>query len=107
MSLNVSPSNVYSFLPPLAASRRREESAQSSRYPVMPMTRLLRAGSNAIDPHAAVSELHRQIGGPDIAFALIFCAPNYDRTQIAAAIRGYFGDTPVFGCTTAGEITPF
>ncbi len=73
----------------------------------MPMTRLLRGGSEAADPRAAVVELYRQIGGPGTAFVLFFCSPSYDRSDIAAAIREQFGDIPVFGCTTAGEITPF
>jgi hypothetical protein len=73
----------------------------------MPIKRLLRGGSDAADPRAAVTELHRQIGDPDTAFVLIFCSPSYERSEIAAAIRDYFGGVPVFGCTTAGEITPF
>ncbi|GGF01561.1 hypothetical protein GCM10011611_03850 [Aliidongia dinghuensis] len=73
----------------------------------MPTTLLRRGGSDAADPWSAVGALHQQIGGPDLGFALIFCSPRYDPSQVAAAIRHYFGDTPVFGCTTAGEITPF
>jgi hypothetical protein len=69
--------------------------------------RLLRGGSDAADARAAVAELHRQIANPDTAFVLLFCSPSYDRSEIAAAIKEYFGRTPVFGCTTAGEITPF
>jgi len=73
----------------------------------MPTTRLRRGGASAAEPWAAVGELHRQIGGPNLAFALIFCSPDYDLSELAAAIRHHFGDTKVFGCTTAGEITPF
>ncbi|HLZ67908.1 MAG TPA: nitric oxide-sensing protein NosP [Aliidongia sp.] len=73
----------------------------------MPTTQLRRGGSDAAEPWSAVGELHRQIGGPDLAFALIFCSPQYDLSEVAAAIRHHFGDTSVFGCTTAGEITPF
>src|SRR5215813_5824630 len=69
--------------------------------------RLLRGGSQAPDADEAVAELYRLIGGPDIAFAVIFCSPQYDIERIAAALRRHFGDTPVFGCTTAGEIAPF
>ena len=73
----------------------------------MPTTQLRKGGSDAAEPWSAVAELHRQIGGPDLAFALIFCSPHYDLSEVAAAIRHHFGDVPVFGCTTAGEITPF
>jgi hypothetical protein len=73
----------------------------------MPKRRLLRGGSRAVDPHDAIAELHGLIGGPDITFAVIFCSPQYETGTIAAAVRHHFGDTPVFGCTTAGEIAPF
>jgi hypothetical protein len=69
--------------------------------------RLLRGGSQLPDARQAVAELHRLIGGPEIAFAVIFCSPQYDLDAVAAALGDHFGDTPVFGCTTAGEITPF
>jgi hypothetical protein len=55
----------------------------------------------------AVAELYHHIGGPDIAFAVVFCSPQYDLDAVAEALRDYFGPTPVFGCTTAGEIAPF
>jgi hypothetical protein len=73
----------------------------------MSALRLLRGGSNAADPHVAVGELFDQIGSANLAFAMIFCSPSYARGDIAAAITSHFGATPVFGCTTAGEITPF
>jgi hypothetical protein len=73
----------------------------------MPMTQLRRGGSSAAEPWSAVGELHQQIGGPDLAFVLIFCSPQYDLAEVVAAIRHHFGDANVFGCTTAGEITPF
>ncbi|HWK46293.1 MAG TPA: nitric oxide-sensing protein NosP [Stellaceae bacterium] len=73
----------------------------------MPTTQLRRGGSSAAEPWSAVGELYRQIGGPDLAFVLIFCSPHYVLSELAAAIRYHFGDTNVFGCTTAGEITPF
>jgi hypothetical protein len=67
----------------------------------------LRGGSQAPDARQAIGELHRLIGGPDIACVILFCSPQYDIDAIAAATREHFGDTPVFGCTTAGEIGPF
>jgi hypothetical protein len=73
----------------------------------MPTTMLRRGGSDAAEPWAAVGALHRQIGGSDLAFVLIFCSPHYDRTELASAIRHFFAECRVFGCTTAGEITPF
>ena len=73
----------------------------------MPKGPLLRGGSQESDPRQAVAQLHEAIGGPRTAFAVIFFSPQYDVEAVAAAVRERFGDTPVFGCTTAGEITPF
>jgi hypothetical protein len=67
----------------------------------------LRGGSQAPDARQAIAELHRLIGGPDISCVILFCSPQYDIDAIAAATRAYFGELPVFGCTTAGEIGPF
>src|SRR5579875_850548 len=73
----------------------------------MPRRQLLRGGSQARDAGEAIAELHRQIGGPETAFVVIFCSPQYDTAAVAAAVRAHFGATPVVGCTTAGEIAPF
>src|SRR5690349_2830547 len=69
--------------------------------------RLFRGGSREPDAASAIAELHDLNGHPDIAFAVTFCSPQYDLDAIAAAVRERFGQTPVFGCTTAGEIAPF
>jgi hypothetical protein len=68
---------------------------------------LRRGGSADPDAWGAIAELHRQIGGRNAAFILVFCAATYDRNTLTRALAHHFGDTPVFGCTTAGEITPF
>jgi hypothetical protein len=73
----------------------------------MPRRQPLRGGSQAPDARRAIAELHRLIGGPDISCCVLFCSPQYDIDAIAAAVREHFGETPVFGCTTAGEIGPF
>lgn len=73
----------------------------------MPQGPVPRGGSQAPDPRQAVGQLYKLIGGPRTAFAVIFFSPQYDADAIAAAVRDSFGDTPVFGCSTAGEITPF
>ncbi len=73
----------------------------------MPRRQPLRGGSQAPDARQAIAELHRLIGGPGISCVILFCSPQYDIEAIAAATREFFGETPVFGCTTAGEIGPF
>lgn len=65
-----------------------------------------RGASQATDPAEAVRELHDAIGNPDASLVLVFCSVGYDLTTIAGELRSRFGDVPVVGCTTAGEIGP-
>jgi hypothetical protein len=65
-----------------------------------------RGASQSADPATAVRELHEAIGNPAAGLVLVFCSAAYDLTAIAAELRGRFGDAPVVGCTTAGEIGP-
>lgn len=66
---------------------------------------LIRTGSSmAGSPEEAVDELHRSIIQPDIAFALFYCSPTYDLHRLQKALQKTFGDVPLIGCTTAGEI---
>lgn len=90
----------------LGAGRAPARGPEKVAFP-MPITGLLRGGSTLADAWSAVAELHQQIGGEGIAFVLLFCSTAYDRAAVADAVSHHFGETPVLGCTTAGEITPF
>ncbi len=37
---------------------------------------------------------------------LVFLSPYYDPHEFIAEMAGFLGNTPVFGCTTAGELAP-
>jgi len=58
------------------------------------------------DPQQAAAQLYQQLAGPRLGFVLFFCSAEYDLEQLAAALNTHFGDIPLAGCTTAGEITP-
>ena len=62
--------------------------------------------SCAVDARAAVREFHAGVGGADTALVLFFCSSAYDLEALAEEMNALFGDTPVVGCTTAGEIGP-
>jgi hypothetical protein len=62
--------------------------------------------SQARDPVMAARELHDAIYQPNCSFAVFYCSPEYDLDALAKALHARFGDTPLIGCTTAGEITP-
>jgi hypothetical protein len=64
------------------------------------------AQSCARDPREAVDELHDGLTQPDLSLVLFFCSTDYDRDQLATALRERFAGARVAGCTTAGEIGP-
>ena len=64
------------------------------------------AQSCARDPREAVAELHDGLTQPDLSLVLFFCSTEYDRGELAAALRERFAGVQVAGCTTAGEIGP-
>jgi hypothetical protein len=69
-------------------------------------TSIRRGMSAAADEDQAAAELYQAINQDDMALAVFFCSPHYDCNQLALALKSQFGNTPVIGCTTAGEITP-
>ena len=54
----------------------------------------------------ASKELQRLLLEPDIGCVLFFCSVQYDLIALAAALARDFGQIPLYGCTSAGEITP-
>ena len=68
---------------------------------------LRQAQIRTTDPAEAVRRLHEEIAQPEgAALVLFFSSPALDPAQISAELRQRFGDTPLMGCTTAGEIGP-
>jgi len=65
-----------------------------------------RALSESNDPKLAARELYHGLQGAEIACVVFFCCTQYDLEVLSAELEALFGDTPVLGCTTAGEITP-
>jgi len=58
------------------------------------------------DVAVAAAELFSQLEQPGIQVVIFFCSPQYDLPKLAAELQQKFGSTQLFGCTTAGEITP-
>lgn len=63
--------------------------------------------SRATSPSASAEEFYRSCHRPNLDVVLFFCSPQYDLKALARELRRRFGSTPLVGCTTAGEITPF
>ena len=67
----------------------------------------VRTGASvSTDPQVAAQQLFAALEQPDIKLAIFYCATSHDLPALADALRERFGDTPLIGCTTAGEITP-
>lgn len=65
---------------------------------------LLRAQSGRDDTAAAMRAIRRDIGPEPLALLMLFVAHGHQHDAIEVALRRDFPDTPVMGCTTAGEI---
>ena len=64
------------------------------------------AQARALEAPAAVAELAAQLPADGLAMILVFASPVYDPHQFSAELTKVFGDIPIYGCTTAGELTP-
>eukprot|EP01037_Dinobryon_pediforme_P014832 gene14832-14968_t len=60
-------------------------------------------GRNASE---AVFALSRTLPKTGLSAILLFMSPDYDPHEFAREMALHFPDIPVFGCTTAGELTP-
>tara|TARA_B100001939_G_scaffold339033_1_gene345313 strand:+ start:2089 stop:3249 length:1161 start_codon:yes stop_codon:yes gene_type:complete len=72
------------------------------------MTEVTTAYSLARDEKTAVRELYNGLCQDADAPALVifFCSPAFDTSRLEQELNHCFGDIPLIGCTTAGEITP-
>lgn len=61
--------------------------------------------STSVDAHAAGTEAATAIHGRDDAVLIVvFCSDGYDLPVLSEGIRSVSGETPLIGCSTAGEI---
>lgn len=63
------------------------------------------AVSTRSDPFEAVRELHAAIARQPLGLAVVFCSKRYDKDSLEQAFQEVFGDAPLVGCTTAGEVS--
>jgi Uncharacterized conserved protein len=54
----------------------------------------------------AADQLFDAVYHPNAALAVFFCSTDYDLHALEQALNGRFGNVPLIGCTSAGEITP-
>lgn len=70
------------------------------------MNRIRSMQTRAEEARTAVSEFHQGVIQPDTELVMFFCSCHYDLTVLADEMNRLFGEIPVVGCTTAGEIGP-
>lgn len=76
----------------------RIDPASSPRHP------LVRSATVDAGRPDAVEALAQALGQGPFALVILFISPRADMAQLSARLGGVFADTPVMGCTTAGEI---
>ena len=64
------------------------------------------AQAKAAGPLEAAEDIARQFASADLAMAVVFVSPFYDPSAFIHELSHRMPDTPVFGCTTAGELAP-
>ena len=62
------------------------------------------AQAKAAGPLEAAEEIARQFASSELAMVVVFVSPFYDPAIFIEEITRRMPDTPVFGCTTAGEL---
>lgn len=65
-----------------------------------------RAVTFADETQSIVEDLRAQLAGFDAEVLLVFCSRLLDLRALGPALDEAFSGTTVFGCTTAGEVTP-
>lgn len=74
------------------------------------MSSVFKAITQAVDEYAAAEQLASNLllqqGHSALGFVVFFCAADYDLPRLAKAMQQSFGDIPVVGCTSSGEISP-
>jgi len=65
---------------------------------------VLRAACPSVDPASVVDMFVSTFGTTDLAFIIVFASASCDKQALASELAQSFGDTPIIGCTTAGEI---
>ena len=71
-----------------------------------PAKAVIIAVSHADEPLAALADIRRQLADARPSFILLFVPNRLSPEAVAAALPATLPDAVVFGCTTAGQITP-
>lgn len=74
--------------------------------PVKPGPSVRIGSSRLLDPALAAEELANALYQPQAGLVVVFVTCNFDLEVLGPCLRQAFGDTPLIGCTTSGNIGP-
>jgi len=57
-------------------------------------------------PFVAAKEISRQLASMNLAMVVVFVSPFYEPAVFIKELCPRMPDTPIYGCTTAGELSP-
>jgi hypothetical protein len=86
--------------------REREKTVGRADHRFGNVSGIAVAQAKASAAHEAAADIARQLPSEGLAMVLVFLSPYYDPYEFIAEIAGFLCSTPVFGCTTAGELAP-
>ncbi len=66
---------------------------------------VLNSVSHNLDVEAAAQQLYRDLVVQPLSLVLFFCSSQYDLEALSKALQNRFGEIPLVGCTTAGELS--
>jgi len=64
------------------------------------------AADRGASPADLAARLADKLPGDGLTAVLVFVSAHYDAVEFAEAMAPYYPKTPVYGCTTAGELAP-
>lgn len=67
---------------------------------------IAKAGSEQSDPIIAAHEIYQALADCNPACVVFYCCVSYPLEVLSKELSKHFGDTPIIGCTSSGEITP-
>ncbi len=79
---------------------------QPLKQPVIEPELIRKAYSVSTEAEQAAKDLFEGLSDADSAAVIFFCSVEYDLNTLSAELSRLFGDVPIIGCTTAGEISP-
>ena len=101
----MTPGDHAAQLRPGLTDRTTTNSVDTHRNPAADRWLAVGQSSSADARAAGRAAAEQALTGDDPKLLVVFCCESYDLAELLAGIREAAGDTPMIGCSTAGEIS--